>query len=52
MMTLKKEKHPSVKDDLLHVRFDNICIHTVIAPPNIQAWGLHIPQKGATTPLQ
>jgi hypothetical protein len=37
---------------VLHVRFGNIGIHTVNTPPNIQALGLHIPQKGATAPLQ
>jgi hypothetical protein len=49
---LTKDKRPPVKDDLFHVRFGNTGIHTVNTPPNIQARGLHIPQKCATAPLQ
>jgi hypothetical protein len=52
MMAMTKDVRAPVKDDLLHVRLGNIGIHTVHTPPNIQARGLHIPQKGAMTPLQ
>jgi hypothetical protein len=40
---------PPIKDDLLHVRFGNTEIH-MVNTPNIQARGLHIPQKGANRP--
>jgi hypothetical protein len=36
------------KNNLLHVRFGSAGTHTVNSPPNIQVWGLHIPQKGTT----
>jgi hypothetical protein len=36
------------KNDLPDVRFGSAGIHTVNSPPNIQARGLHILQKGTT----
>jgi hypothetical protein len=35
------------KNNLLHVKFGNTDNQMVNTPLNIQAWGLHTPQKGA-----
>jgi hypothetical protein len=48
MMTLTKDKHAPVKNDLFHVRLGSTGTHTVNTPPNIQARGIHIPRRGAT----
>jgi hypothetical protein len=49
MMTLTEDKHALLYNDLLHVRFGSVGTHTFNTKPNIQALGLHIPQRGTTT---